>query len=59
MTGTTPWVLLFGVVMYSLALIGLVVLVLAFVRMSRAIVRISQSLEEISAVLRSGTSRHS
>lgn len=39
--------------MYSAALIGLIVWVLAFVRMSRAIIRISQSLEEISAAMRS------
>ena len=43
--------------MYGLALIGLVVLVLAFVRMSRAITRISQSLEEISAAMRSDLHR--
>ena len=52
-TGSTPWVLMFGVAMYSAALIGLIVWVLAFVRMSRAIIRISQSLEEISAAMRS------
>ena len=57
MTGPAPWALLFGVTMYSLALIGLVVLVLAFVRMSRAITRISQSLEEISAAMRSEHNR--
>jgi len=52
-TGSTPWVLLFGVAMYSAALIGLIVLVVAFVRMSRAVVRISQSVEEISSAMRS------
>ena len=56
-TSTAPWVLLFGVAMYSAALIGLIVLVLAFVRMSRAITRISQSLEEISAAMRSDPGR--
>jgi len=39
--------------MYSAALIGLIVLVVAFVRMSRAVVRISQSVEEISSAMRS------
>jgi len=57
MTSTAPWVLLFGVAMYSAALIGLIVLVAAFVRMSRAITRISQSLEEISTVMRSEPNR--
>jgi hypothetical protein len=52
-TSTAPWVLLFGVAMYSAALIGLIILVLAFVRMSRAVSRISQSLEEISTAMRS------
>ena len=56
MTSTAPWVLLFGVAMYSAALIGLIVLVVAFVRMSRAITRISQSLEEISKAMRSSHS---
>lgn len=57
MTSTAPWVLLFGVAMYSAALIGLIVLVVAFVRMSRAITRISQSLEQISTAMRSDTNR--
>jgi len=56
-TSTAPWVLLFGVAMYSAALIGLIVLVVAFVRMSRAITRISQSLEQISTAMRSDTNR--
>ena len=57
MTSTVPWVLLFGVAMYSAALVALIVLVMAFVRMSRAIIRISQSLEEISASMRSDGGR--
>jgi len=56
-TSTAPWVLLFGVAMYSAALIGLIVLVVAFVRVSRAITRISQSLEQISTAMRSDTNR--
>lgn len=57
MTSTAPSVLLFGVAMYSAALIALIVLVLAFVRMSRAIARISQSLEEIAVAMRSDHNR--
>jgi len=56
-TSTAPWVLLFGVAMYSAALIGLIVLVLAFVRMSRAINRISDTLESILAQMRSDVTR--
>jgi hypothetical protein len=52
-TGTAPWALAFGVTMYSIALIGLLILVAAFVRMSRALTRISQSLQEISHARRS------
>jgi hypothetical protein len=43
--------------MYSAALISLIVLVLAFVRMSRAIHRISRSLEEIATAMRSDAAR--
>ena len=43
--------------MYSAALIGLIVLVLAFVRMSRAINRISDTLESILAQMRSDVTR--
>jgi hypothetical protein len=57
MTGTTPGALLFGVIMYSLALFGLALLVIAFVRMSRTLTRIGKSLEEIAAALRSNADR--
>ena len=43
--------------MYSAALVGLAVLVIAFVRMCCAIIRISHSLEEISTALRSEANR--
>jgi hypothetical protein len=39
--------------MYSLALFGLAVLVVTFVRMARTLTRIDERLDEIAAMMRS------
>ena len=56
-TSTAPWVLLFGVSVYGVALIGIVILVRAVVRISQTLNRIGQSLEEIAAEMKAGTAR--
>jgi hypothetical protein len=54
----TGWiVLLLAFSVYGGAIIGVVILIQAVVRISRAATRISQSLEEISAGMRSDATR--
>lgn len=52
MTSQAPGALLFGVIMYSLALVCLVVLVVTFVRMGHTLTRINKRLDEIVGIMR-------
>ena len=58
MTAIGPLFALIAVAVYGAAIIGVVILVQAVVRISHALTRLSQSVEEIAAAMRSGTARH-